>query len=242
MIVLPDSVAVAQAGAQRLAMFLLESQCLSSPVHVALTGGDTGIAVLSQLRANPLLDAISWPDIHFWWGDERFVAISSAQRNDLAARQALLDHLPQAPGGIHRIGSPDQGISLERAAQNYSAELRHHAVVFSLVLLGVGPDGHVASVFPGHGDGAGIELPGAFPVPDSPKPPPARISLTLDTINAANEVWLMAAGAAKAGSVAASVRPPAVRSAGAPRPIPAARVAGRERTVWLADAAAAARA
>ncbi|MDR2565674.1 MAG: 6-phosphogluconolactonase [Bifidobacteriaceae bacterium] len=248
-IVLPDPMAVAEAAAQRLAGFLLESQSLASATHVALTGGGTGIAVLDRLRANPLLGAISWPDVHFWWGDERFVAAGSPERNDSQARRALLDHLPEAPGGTHPVSAANEGLSLEEAATRYTADLRRHQVRFDLVLLGVGPDGHVASIFPGAGDGTGLAAPGAFAVPNSPKPPPARVSLTLDTINAARQVWLVAAGSAKRDAVAAALglaaRPaPQQESAGpadaARAPVPAARVAGRERTLWLVDAAAAA--
>ncbi|MDR1634574.1 MAG: 6-phosphogluconolactonase [Bifidobacteriaceae bacterium] len=262
-IVLPDPASVVEATAQRLVSFLLESQSLTSPIHVALTGGDTGIAVLERVRANTLLGAVSWPDVHFWWGDERFVAAGGPDRNDWRAHRALLDHLPEAAGGIHPVASPDQGLSLVQAARDYTAELRRHQVVFSLVLLGVGPDGHVASIFPGAGDGAGIEVPGAFAVPDSPKPPPARVSLTLDTINAAAQVWLVAAGQAKRNAVAAALSaPPAPapaalagtaelvdpsvncpvrdgQAASADTAAPAALAAGRDRTLWLVDAAAA---
>ncbi|MDR1187926.1 MAG: 6-phosphogluconolactonase, partial [Bifidobacteriaceae bacterium] len=184
-IVLPDPVAVADAASQRLASFLLEAQSLHSPVHVALTGGATGIAVLERLRPNPLLGAISWPDVHFWWGDERFVDAWSPDRNDLAARRALLDHLPEAPGGIHAMPSSDLGLSLDEAAARYSGELRHFNVVFDLVLLGVGPDGHVASIFPGRGGGAALAAPAAIARPATPQPPPARGSQTRAPLNPA---------------------------------------------------------
>ncbi|MDR0594691.1 MAG: 6-phosphogluconolactonase [Bifidobacteriaceae bacterium] len=233
-LVLPDRAAVAEAAAQRLVAFLLETQSLASPVHLALTGGGLGIAVLEHVRRNPLLGSVCWADVHFWWGDERFTAAGSPERNDLAADRALLDHLPVRPGGIHRVGAADQGLSLVEAATRYSDELRRQAVVFSLVLLGVGPDGHVASIFPGGGDGSDTKAPAAFAVPDSPKPPPARVSLTLDTINAADQVWLFAAGASKRAAVTAALAAPAV-----PSTLPAARAAGRRQTLWLIDAPAA---
>lgn len=229
-IVLADAAAVAEAAAARLVCFLLEAQSLTAPIHVALTGGSEGVEVLRRVRANPLLSAVSWPDVHFWWGDERFVEADSPERNDAQARAALLDHLPESPGGVHPVAAAGQGLTLERAAAGYGDELRRLRVRFALVLLGVGRDGHVASIFPGGPDGAGAAAPAAFAVPASPKPPPARVSLTMDTINAADEVWLVAAGSPKHDAVAA---------AWAATSVPAARVAGRRRTLWLVDAAAA---
>jgi 6-phosphogluconolactonase len=241
-VVLPDPPAVAEACAQRLVSFLLEAQSLTSPVHLALTGGSLGIAVLDHVRTNPLLGAVSWPDVHFWWGDERFVSAGSEERNDLAAKRALLDHLPEPPGQVHGVAATESGLSLDEAAAQYSAALRRDEVVFDLILLGVGPDGHVASIFPGLNDGAGADPPAAFAVPDSPKPPPPRVSLTLDTINAAREVWLVAAGAAKAQAVALALRSSGVADAEfarLPDSAPVARVKGRQRTLWLVDTAAA---
>ncbi|MDR2114537.1 MAG: 6-phosphogluconolactonase [Bifidobacteriaceae bacterium] len=236
-IVLPDPAAVAEAAAQRLVGFLLEAQSVDSPVDVALTGGSLGIALLAQARANPLLDAIAWPDVRFWWGDERFLEASSLERNEVAARQALLDHLPVPPRGVYPIPARQPDLTLDQAAQQYQDLLRQLKVSFDLVLLGVGPDGHVASIFPGlepiPADNPGHTLtnePTVLPVRHSPKPPAERISLTLETINQAREVWLVAAGTAKASALAAVGRGEAV---------PAGRVQGRERTLWLVDAAAA---
>ncbi|MDR2379108.1 MAG: 6-phosphogluconolactonase, partial [Bifidobacteriaceae bacterium] len=223
-IVLPDKTAAAEAGAQRLACFLLEAQSLASPVHLALTGGRVGIDLLARLRANPLLGAVSWPDVHFWWGDERFVAADLGQRNDLAARRALLDHLPQPPGGVHPVAGPGAGLTIDQAADRYTAELARHRVGFALVLLGVGPDGHVASIFPGSAQVRDRRAPAAFAVTDSPKPPSERVSLTLATINAAREVWLVAVGAGKRDAVAAALAtpPPAAAPSPAAAPPPAA--------------------
>jgi 6-phosphogluconolactonase len=238
--VLPDAAAVAEAVAQRLVAFLLSAQSVRAPTHVALTGGATGIAALARLRANPLLGAVSWPDVQFWWGDERFCPAGSDQRNEVQARRALLDHLPQAPGGVHPIAASDQGLTLDQAAARHTAELRRRRVVFDLVLLGVGGDGHVASIFPGMDDGAQAAAPAAIAVRDSPRPPPERVSLSLSTINTAREVWLFAAGEAKRSAVSQALAgAPAAPAAGADQAVPAARVAGRERTLWLIDLAAA---
>jgi 6-phosphogluconolactonase len=251
---LPDPAAVAEATGQRLVAFLLSAQSVRAPTHVALTGGTLGAAVLARVRANPLLGAISWPDVHLWWGDERFVPAGSDQRNEVQARRALLDHLPEAPGGVHPIAGSDRGLSLSQAADSYTAELRRWEVTFDLVLSGVGPDGHVASVFPAMDGPAGQDPPAAFAVRGAPKPPPDRVSLSLTTINAAREVWLFAAGepkrqavtqalAAGAGGAGAAGAPGGAGtggvSAGADLGVPAARVSGRERTLWLIDLAAA---
>ncbi|MDR1117926.1 MAG: 6-phosphogluconolactonase [Bifidobacteriaceae bacterium] len=270
-IVLPDAAALAEAAAQRLIGYLLERQSWRSPVHVALTGGHTGIAVLEHARSNALLGAVSWPDIHFWWGDERFVPADSPDRNDVQARRALLDHLPEPSGGVHPAATAGTGVSLADAARRYTAELRRHHVVFDLVLLGVGPDGHVASIFPESAGAAGLaaaagtaaagqpppkrpaeapkaatasdkepaaqaaaSTPAAFAVADSPKPPPERVSLTLPTICAAREVWLVAAGEPKRAAARRALTGP-------PDPaLPASLVQGRDRTLWFLDADAAA--
>ena len=119
---------------------------------------------------------------------------------------------------------------LDAAAESYAAELGQ--TVFDICLLGMGPDGHVASLFPGHPDAG--KSGSVIAVRDSPKPPPERISLTLDVINASREVWFCVSGEDKAEALAQ-----ALSDAPADDPLPAAKASGTEQTVWLIDRAAA---
>jgi 6-phosphogluconolactonase len=223
-IVLPDAADAAEACGQRLAAFLLERQSISTPVNVALTGGTLGIELLAHLWTNTLVDAISWPDVHVWWGDERVLPEGDPDRNDTQARTALLSHVPIPPENIHAVGYGP----VESVAAAYAEALE--GVSLDLVLLGVGPDGHVASLFPGL---PGIEVTDRLVVgvEDSPKPPPVRVSLTLPAINAAGEVWLIAAGTGKSKAVSRALHDD--------ESIPASRVAGRDRTLWFLDTEAA---
>ncbi|MGQ0844909.1 MAG: 6-phosphogluconolactonase [Sporichthyaceae bacterium] len=237
-----DPQTLASAVAARLVTTLVDAQAARGSASVVLTGGTVGIATLAALREMPAHDAVDWRRLDIWWGDDRFVPEGHADRNVQQAREALLDHVPIDPERVHVMPASDgvDGDNPEAAAERYEKELRaasrpeDHgpAPTFDVLMLGVGPDGHVASLFP--------ERPalhettrGAVAVRNSPKPPPTRISLTLPTIRSAREVWLVAAGAEKA---------PVVRMAltgAGPVQIPAAGATGRARTLWLLDRAAA---
>jgi 6-phosphogluconolactonase len=207
-----------------------------------LTGGGIGTASLAALAAAPARDAIDWSRLDIWWGDERFLPSGHPDRNETSARQALLDHVPVDPARVHPMPASDgpDGDDVEAAARRYAAELaaarrpEDHGPVpsFDVLLLGVGPDCHVASLFPG--------LPAVYDerpvvaVHGAPKPPPTRISLTFPAIQSAREVWLLAAGEEKAPAVRL-----ALSGAGHVQ-VPAAGARGRQRTLWLIDQAAAA--
>jgi 6-phosphogluconolactonase len=168
--------------------------------------------------------------VDLWWGDERFVPAGDPERNETQARAALLDALPLDPARVHPMGASDgpDGDDAEAAAARYAGELGDTRP--DVVMLGVGEDGHVASLFPGHPAAGAIGVTAA--VHDSPKPPPTRITLTMAAIQRAGEVWLIASGEGKAEAVAAALT-------GAD--LPAARATGRDRTLWLLDEAAAAK-
>ncbi len=210
--------------------------------HLAVTGGGILEAVLHELGSAPARDAIDWGRVHVWWGDERYVAAESDDRNDKAAFATGFGSLPLDPGKIHRMPAADAGFGadVQAAADSYAAELagavadEHDGDVprFDVMLLGIGPDGHCCSLFPGH---AGVyELDASvIAVHDSPKPPPIRLSLTFPTLDAADEVWLVASGEGKAQAVALAL-------GGAQRvQIPSAGPRGRHRTLWLIDREAA---
>jgi 6-phosphogluconolactonase len=205
-------------------------------VHVVLTGGTVGIAMLEPIDTNHKLD---WSRIHLWWGDERFVASGNPDRNEGQAQRALIHRLPIPPENIHRMASTDAGLSLDQAAASYAEELASFAKpgdaapAFDVLILGIGPDAHVASLFPGHA-GVTDNTAAAIAVRNSPKPPPERVSLALTTINKAQRVWVVAAGADKAEAVDAAF---AASNASA---APASAVEGTLETIFFTDEAAAA--
>jgi 6-phosphogluconolactonase len=239
-VVHPTPQVLAHAAAARFLTAILDKQSVASPVHVALTGGTVGIATLAEAAKSPLVDAVDWTGVHLWWGDERFLPEGDSERNEVQARDALLDSLSGLPAeNIHYVPRATEGYTVEQAAHDYSALLKQFAPdgadipEFAIVLLGMGPDSHIASLFPGHPDALQDSSP-AIPVRNSPKPPSERVSLTFDVIASAEEVWIIASGAEKAPAVAAGLgEVDKVRT-----PVSAAH--GRVRTLWLLDAAAAA--
>ena len=227
----PDAPSLADAVSERLLSSLRHAQEARGEACVVLTGGGIGIAVLDAVRRSPRRDSVDWARVTVWWGDERFVDAADTDRNELQARRALLDHLDLPPDRIHPMPAADgpAGADVDGAAARYAQELGEPA--FDVLLLGMGSEGHTASIFPA--TPAVREQRTVFAVRDCPKPPPTRVSLGFAALNAAREVWLIVTGAEKAPAVAAAI-------AGAdPWDLPAAGVRGRERTHWLLDAAAA---
>ncbi|MFF8292247.1 6-phosphogluconolactonase [Streptomyces sp. NPDC016309] len=239
-----DKELMAQAAAARLITAVVDAQAARGTASVVLTGGRNGNGLLAALRSSPARDAIDWSRLDLWWGDERFLPEGDPDRNDTQAREALLDSVPLDPARVHTM--PVSGgayrTDADAAAAAYAAELAaaagpdDHGPVpaFDVLMLGVGPDTHVASLFP--------ELPAVretermvVGVHGAPKPPATRISLTLPAIRAAREVWLLAAGEDKATAAAISL------SGAGEVQAPAAGAYGRSRTLWLLDQAAAAR-
>lgn len=244
--VVRDPELLAETVAAGLLTRLVEVQAERGTASVVLTGGGVGIATLEAVRRSRVRDAVDWRRVDVWWGDERFVAGDSSERNDVQAREALLDALDLDPERVHPMGAPGgpDGDDPDAAAERYTGSLAAAAAgqkdrsdaltpAFDVLLLGMGPEGHTASIFP--------ESPAAhdertvLAVHDCPKPPPTRVSLGLTALNAARQVWFVVAGEAKAAMVAVSV------PGTAPVQVPAAGVRGTERTRWLLDEAAAAR-
>ena len=235
-----DREVLAEAVAARLVTALVEAQSTRGQAHVSLTGGTDGIRVLEVLDASPSRDSIDWSTVHVWWGDDRYVASDDPDRNEKQAREALLDHVPLVAAHVHPMPSTDSGLTADEAAAVYADELRRHSrpedhaqvPSFDVTLLGMGPDGHINSLFP--------QLPAVHEtqrwvvgVHGSPKPPPVRITLTFPAVQASREVWIIGDGEAKA---------PAFRMAlsdAGQIAVPAAGARGRERTLVLIDEAAA---
>ncbi len=216
---------VAEALAARLVTRLVELQQHGRVPQVALTGGRIATVAYRRLAADGPGSAVDWSQVDLWWGDERFVASDDDDRNDKATLAVLTASLPLDHRRIHPMPASDRGLDLAAAAASYASELGD--TVFDICLLGMGPDGHVASLFPGH---PSATTPGrVIAVRESPKPPPDRISLTLEVINASAEVWFVVSGADKADAAKLAL------VGGGPEPVPAAGVAGVAATIWLLD-------
>jgi 6-phosphogluconolactonase len=233
-----DILELAEAAAARLTTRIVEVQAARGRACVVLTGGGVGTAVLAELAASPARDSVDWQRLDVWWGDERYLPAGDPDRNETAARAALLDLVPVVESAVHPMPARDGDSSPEAAAERYATELAGRAdrggalPRFDVLLLGVGPDAHVASLFPEQPalherDRTVVAVRGA------PKPPPVRLTLTLPAIRTAEEVWLLAAGAEKARALRL-----ALSDAGSVQ-VPAAGARGRRRTLALLDESAA---
>jgi 6-phosphogluconolactonase len=226
----PEALAAAVAG--RLVVKLAAVQAAGRVPSVGLTGGSIAVRIHEAVvTASAGHEDVDWGSVDVWWGDERFVPADDAQRNAKQAHDALLAHVGVSPARIHEMPASDgpHG-SVDEAAQAYGDEVRSHGTGgFDVLMLGVGPDGHVASLFPGSPQ-LDADDTVAVGVHDSPKPPPERISLTFGALNRASEVWFVVAGADKAEAVGRALTDGADR-----HDVPAAGVRGQETTLWFLD-------
>jgi 6-phosphogluconolactonase len=228
--VLRDAEALAQAAAERIVRRLALAR---APVAVALTGGRTPEALYRLLATEPWRSRIPWASIDWFWGDERHVPPDDARSNARMAMQTMLDHVPVRPERIHRI--PTGASDPHEDARRYEALLREYRGVraldegeplFALVLMGVGDDGHTASLFPGQPavdetsrwvvgvDRAGLE------------PYVPRVTLTLPALASSAEMLFLVSGAGKRDALARIQRGEA---------LPAAHAHSRGELVWLVD-------
>lgn len=248
-----DADVLAAAVAARMITRLTDAQVAHGEASVVLTGGSIGIATLAALAASPARDALDWSQLDVWWGDERFLATGDPERNETQARAALLDQVPLDPDRVQPMPALDgpDGDDPEAAARRYAAALVDRARAqqgqprgptapgpggslprLDVLLLGVGDDGHVASLFPSKV--VSEEERSVVAVRAAPKPPPTRLSLSMPVLRSAEEVWLVVAGEDKARVVGSAL-------GGADEAdIPAAGPRGTLLTRWLLDEAAAA--
>lgn len=235
-----DRDALVTAAGERLIGVIDAAAAARGRALVVLTGGGNGNRLLRYLGAQR--QRIDWATVHLFWGDERYVTGDDDERNDKQARIALLDHIDIPARNVHTMPASDGefGNDLATAALAYeqllaaNAEPGDPAPNFDVHLLGVGPEGHINSVFP---DSPAVHETTrlVIGVDDSPKPPPQRITLTLPAIQRSREVWMMVSGAEKANAVAAAI------GGADPASVPAAGAVGRENTMWFLDAEAAAK-
>ena len=226
----PDAEHAAQTAATLVDELIGARLGKAHEAHIALAGGTT------PRRAYELLAALrtDWTGVHLWFGDERMVPLEHADANAWMVLQALVlaAHVPAMQ--VHTIPTD---LGPRGACDAYSDELRRllpagpeGTPVLDIAVLGLGEDGHTASLFPGspalHGAGAVCAI-----VENAPKPPPVRITLTMTMLNTARTRIVLATGAGKADAVAAAMAEPDPR-------IPASLLT-RDATTWILDAAAA---
>ena len=232
----PTDDEVAAAVAEALVAALTDVQAAGREPSVVLTGGTVARKVHTAVALHPDRDRVDWSTVHLWWGDERFVAADDEDRNEGQARADLVDRLPFDAAKVHPIPAADGASSVEEAAAAYATELESVLAPgvepwFDVLMLGIGPDGHCASLFPGRPE---VDATGTtVAVHDSPKPPPLRVSLTMPTLRRARQVWFVASGEGKADAVARSV------AGGDVNATPSAGPRGSDETRWYVDEAAA---
>lgn len=163
--------------------------------HLALTGGGVGGVVTRELVSRWNDHPEQYAGLHLWWGDERFLPAGNEERNATVLLESLNEN---SPIHVHQVLSSDSGLSLSDAVKRYAIDIT--GINMDLTLLGVGADGHVASIF--QGQSAAQPSDDIFEVSNAPKNPPVRVSFSMGKINASDAVWLMAAGAGKRGVVA----------------------------------------
>jgi len=161
--------------------------------RIVLAGGNTPRGVYDALRRT----ITDWAKWQVYFGDERCAPANDPQRNSRMARDTLLDHVPIPIANVHAI--PAEAGATEGAAQY--AQTLHAVGDFDLVLLGLGEDGHTASLFPGHDWGTAADSPDTLAVFDAPKPPPERISLSAARLSRARSVLFLVDGEAKRDAV-----------------------------------------
>lgn len=191
--------------------------------HLALTGGTLGTSISEKLVSQWNEEPEHFSGLHVWWGDDRFVPEVSEERN---ARPVLMRLGEDSPIHVHQILPSDANVDVEVSARRYNADL--FGIDMDLTMLGVGPDGHVASLFPGHWDKD--EVRGAVAVIHSPKPPAERVSFSMSKINSSQAVWMVVSGREKHEAVAKIIS----RDSS----IPATYAHGKIETLLFADHAA----
>lgn len=227
-----DPAHLSTAVAGELLSRLADAQAGGAVPQIALTGGTIAEDVHREIARLSPDSGVDWSQVVLWWGDERFVAPDSPDRNSAQAQAAFLDAVGADPANVHAMPSTTDAADVDAGATAYASTLREHgAGEFDIVMLGIGPDGHIASLFPGFAQLDSDAI--AVGVTGSPKPPPERISLTFAALNRSRSVWFLVSGAGKAPAVASALGGADLHE------IPAAGVTGREETIWFLDREAA---
>lgn len=192
---------------------------LKNQFHLVLTGGTLGVQISESLVNEFNAELEAFKGLHIWWSDERYVPADSVERNAFPFHNTVRNRNIL----IHEGLASDKSANVEEAVADYALALEN--VDIDLNILGLGPDGHVASLFPGIADIDDVRT--IFAITDSPKPPASRISFTMKTINSAAEVWIVAAGESKADAVTKIIE--------GDLSIPASYVRGNSHTRLIVD-------
>ena len=229
-----DLIELSEAVANELVNLSREAIDARGCFTLALAGGNTPRA-LYEVLARDHRETIEWKRVHLFWSDERYVPPNDPQSNYRLVKESLLNHISIPKENIHPIPTLFQ--DPKEAAEAYSKDIVRTfgktAPSFDLVLLGLGPDGHTASLFPG--SNFDLEYDGAAIVTQSPVPPRVRISLTMKAINASHNIFSLVSGSEKAGILRAVLQG---RDEANPS-YPAAWVRPEETLIWFVDKAAA---
>ncbi len=236
-IVLPSVEELAEAAAQRITHSIQAAVQERGHCLIALSGGTLPPRVHHILATPPLRNQILWEAISIIWADERYVPFDSPDSNYLHARQTLLDHTPIPSDQVYPV--PTYYATPQLAASIYERQvealLAAHGGQIDISILGMGPDGHTASLFPHH---PALNAPAhqhVIAVTAAPKPPPTRITLTPAVLNRSRLALFLVAGGDKAAMLAAALRGPFT-----PTEIPAQMIRPAQgRVVWMLDAEAA---
>lgn len=206
--------------------------------HVAVSGGSVATSVVPAMLEAGSAAGLDWSRLHVWFADERFLDRGDAERNATPIAAALRKAEGFVPEHLHPALARDEAESLEASAEAYAHELQTTVPAgpaglpsLDLVLLGAGPDGHTASLFPGR-EGHEAEDRLVIPVDDSPKPPPERVTLSLAAIRAAARTWAVVTGSGKAEAVVRAVEADDAANS------PLGAATGREETLLIVDEAA----
>ena len=210
-------------------------------VHISITGGTVGILTLARISDLAEAHSLDWSRVHVWWGDERFVRSDSQDRNAVQAHEALFSKISIPSENVHAFpavpaDAQDVDAALDQAVKDFEKTIDGFVsspgeqLKFDLTFLGMGPDGHIASLFPGHEIPAtGVRVTAEH---NSPKPPPHRLTFTYEAINNSQLIWFVVAGADKANAVG-------VAFSDNGNSLPVGRVNGLSETVWYLDKSAA---
>ncbi len=218
----PEALAAAAAGA-----FADAAGASTGAFRVALSGGSTPRALYARLAQEPFRSVVPWSRVEIFFGDERCVPADHSDSNFRMADEALLRHVPLEPSRIHRVRTE---FPPEEAARRYADEIR--GPHFDWIFLGLGLDGHTASLFPGSpAIGEKTKLVTSAETPETKLP---RVTVTVPVINAAAKILFVVAGAEKSEILRRVLEEPATRE------LPASLIASQEGEIlWLLDAAAA---
>jgi 6-phosphogluconolactonase len=230
----PDKQSLGASVAARFITKIIDVLDEQERADIAISGGSVSTLVLAAIAQSAASETVDWSRVHVWWVDERWVPAGDADRNDAGTQKDFFDHVAIPTENIHPMATSDAGVTIDEAAAAYATELSEaaregaFAPSFDIVMLGVGPDGHTASLFPEFPQLA-ITDKAVVSVDDSPKPPPQRLTVTYPVINASQRVWVILSGAEKASVLGLALAGAAVDE------VPVGGVQGRKRTVFFVD-------